>query len=129
VKAAVPTPPGPSTKSVTAAPHQSKVSVSKKGGAAANASLKTTKGLRQVQVKNTQEKVKAGKSSPKILNPTTPTPAPQITQSPIEEISVLLDTLPSTRVWSRRFGSSQRLTPSFQGRPARGQSSKSLSFL
>jgi hypothetical protein len=38
--------------------------------------------------------VKAGKSSPNILNPTTPTPAPQITQPPIEEISDLLDTRP-----------------------------------
>jgi hypothetical protein len=70
------------------------VTVSKKGGAAANPALKITKALRQAQVKNTQEKVKAGKSSPKIVNPTTPTPPPQITQSPIEEISDLLDTLP-----------------------------------
>jgi hypothetical protein len=45
-------------------------------------------------VKNTQEKAKAGKSSSKIPNPTTPAPAPQITQSPIEEISDLFDTLP-----------------------------------
>jgi hypothetical protein len=79
---------------VTADPDQSKVSVSKKGGAAANPALKSTKAFRQAQVKNTQEKVKAGKSSPKILNPTTPTPAPQIAQSAIEEISDLLDTLP-----------------------------------
>jgi hypothetical protein len=70
------------------------VTVTKKGGAAANPALKSTKALRQAQVKITQEKVKAGKSSPKIPNPTTPTPAPQITQSPIEEISDLLDTLP-----------------------------------
>jgi hypothetical protein len=94
VKATVPTPPEPSPKSVTAAPDQSKVSVSKKEGAAANPALKSLKALRQAQVKNTQEKVKAGKSSPKILIPTTPTPAPQITQSAIEEISDLLDTLP-----------------------------------
>jgi hypothetical protein len=79
---------------VTAAPDQSKVSVSKKGDAAANHALKNTKALGQAQVKNTQKNVKAGNSSPKILNPTTPTPAPQITQSPIEEISDLLDTLP-----------------------------------
>jgi hypothetical protein len=71
------------------------VFVSKKGGAAANPALKCTKVLRQAQVKNTQEKVKAGKSSPKIVNPTTSTPAPQITHSPIEEISDLLDTLPN----------------------------------
>jgi hypothetical protein len=70
------------------------VSVSKKGGAAANPALKSTKALRQAQVKSTQQQVKAGKFSPKILNPTNPTLAPQITQSPIEEISDLLDTLP-----------------------------------
>jgi hypothetical protein len=45
-------------------------------------------------VKNTLEKIKSGKSSPKIPNPTTNTPSPQITQSPIEEISDLLDILP-----------------------------------
>jgi hypothetical protein len=45
-------------------------------------------------VKNTQEKAKADKYPPKILNPTAPTPALQITQFPIEEISDLLDTLP-----------------------------------
>jgi hypothetical protein len=45
-------------------------------------------------VKNTQEKVKAGKSSPKIPSPITPAPAPQITQSPIGENSDLLDTHP-----------------------------------
>jgi hypothetical protein len=38
--------------------------------------------------------VKAGKSSPKIPNPTTPTPAPHFTQWPIEGISDFLDTLP-----------------------------------
>jgi hypothetical protein len=83
VKATVPTPPEPSPKSVTAAPDQSKVSVSKKGGAAANPALKSTKALGQAQVKNTQEKVKAGKYSPKIPNLTTPTPSPQTTPSPI----------------------------------------------
>jgi hypothetical protein len=70
------------------------VSVSKKGGAAANPALKIMKALRQAQANSTQEHVKAGKSSPKILNPTNPTPAPQITQSSIEEICDLLDTLP-----------------------------------
>jgi hypothetical protein len=90
----IPTPPEPSPKSVTAAPDQSKVSVSKKGGAAANPALKSTKALRQAQVKNTQEKMKAGTSSPKILNPTTPTPAPQTTHFPIEKITDLRDTLP-----------------------------------
>jgi hypothetical protein len=70
------------------------VTVIKKGGADTNLALKSTKALRAAQVKNTQEKVKTGKSSPKIPNPTTPTPAPQITELPIEEISDLLDTSP-----------------------------------
>jgi hypothetical protein len=60
VKAAVPTPTEPSPKSVTAAPDQNKVSVSKNGGAAPNLALKRTKALILAQVKNTQEKVKAG---------------------------------------------------------------------
>jgi hypothetical protein len=92
--ATVPTPPEPSPRSVTEAPDQSKVTVTKKGGAAASPAPKTTKTLRQAQVKNTQEEVKAGKSSPKIPNPITPTPSSQTTQSPIEEIYDLLDTLP-----------------------------------
>jgi hypothetical protein len=61
VKATVPTP-KPKPKSVTATLDKSKVSASKKGGAAAHPALKSTKTLRQAQVKNTQEKVKAGKS-------------------------------------------------------------------
>jgi hypothetical protein len=93
MKATIPTPPEPSPKSATAAPDLNKVTVSKKEGAAANPALKGTKALREAQVKNTQEKVKAGKSSPKIPSPTTLAPAPQITQSPIVEISDLLDTL------------------------------------
>jgi hypothetical protein len=79
VKAAVPNPPEPSPKSVNPTPDQSKDSVSKKDGAAANPALKSTKALRQAQLKNTQEKVKTCKFSPKIVNPTTPTPAHQIT--------------------------------------------------
>jgi hypothetical protein len=55
VKATVPTPTEHSAKFVTATPDQSKVSISKKGGAADNPSLKSTKALRQAQVKNTQE--------------------------------------------------------------------------
>jgi hypothetical protein len=54
--------------------------------------LKSTKVLREAQVKNTQGKVKAGKSSPKI--PNSPTGSPETTQSPIEEISDLLDAIP-----------------------------------
>jgi hypothetical protein len=52
VKATVRTPPGP-PKSVSAAPDQRKVSVKKKGGTAANPALKSTKALRQAQVKYT----------------------------------------------------------------------------
>jgi hypothetical protein len=51
VKATIPTPPEPSPKSVTEAPHQIKVAVTRKGSAAANPALKSTKALRQVQVK------------------------------------------------------------------------------
>jgi hypothetical protein len=93
VKATVPSHPEPSPKSITAAPDQREVTVTKKGGAAANPALKSTKVLRQAQVKNMQEEVKAGKSSPKIPNPPTPTPSPQTIKPPIE-ISDLLDTLP-----------------------------------
>jgi hypothetical protein len=94
VKATIQTPPDPSLKSVTAAPDQNKLTPTKEGGAAAIPELKSTKALRQPKVKNTLEEVKAGKSSSKIPKPTTPTPAPKITQSPIEEVSGLLLTLP-----------------------------------
>jgi hypothetical protein len=50
VKATIPTPPESSPKSVTAAPDQNKVTVTKKGGAAANPALRSTKALRQAQV-------------------------------------------------------------------------------
>jgi hypothetical protein len=66
VKATIPTPPEPTHKSAIAVPVQSKVTVNKKGGAAANPALKGTKALRQAQIKNTQEKAKAGMSSPTI---------------------------------------------------------------
>jgi hypothetical protein len=93
VKATVPTPPEPTPKSVTEVPDKRNVTVTKKGSTAANPALKSTKALRQVQMKNTEEKVKAGKSSTTIPNPTTPRPSPETPQSPIEEISDLLDTL------------------------------------
>jgi hypothetical protein len=80
VKAAVQTPPELSPKSVNATPDQRKVSVNKKGGAAADLALKSTKAFSQAKEKNRQHKGKPGKSLPKILNPTTPKPAPQITQ-------------------------------------------------
>jgi hypothetical protein len=92
VKATVVTFPEPSAKSITAAPVQSKVSASKKGAAATNPALKSTTARRQTQVKNTQENLKAGKSSPKIPKPTTPNPARQNSQSPIV-IPDLLDTI------------------------------------
>jgi hypothetical protein len=82
VKATKPTHPEPSPKSATAAPHQSKVTVTKKGGAAANHALKSTKALRQAQVKNTQEKVKSGKSSPKIPSPLTLRPRLKLPSRP-----------------------------------------------
>jgi hypothetical protein len=66
----------------------------KKGGISANPARIAAKALRQASVKNTQEKDKAGKSSSKIPNPTTPMRPPQHTQSSIEEMSDLLDTLP-----------------------------------
>jgi hypothetical protein len=69
LKSTFPNPAESSPKLVTAAPEQSKVSICKKGGAAAIPALKSTKALRQAHVKNTQEEVKAGKSSPKILKP------------------------------------------------------------
>jgi hypothetical protein len=128
VKPTVPTPPENSPKSITAAPDQSKVSISKEDGAAANPALKSTKALRQAQVKNTQEEMKAGKSSPKIVNPTTLTPVLQITQSLMEEISDLLDTLLINACVKLTRRVSQLLQPSLLGRHARGSSSKSSSL-
>jgi hypothetical protein len=58
VMVTVPTPPQSSPKSITAAPDQSEASVTKKGGAAANRALKSTKAHRQAKVKNTQEKMR-----------------------------------------------------------------------
>jgi hypothetical protein len=74
--------------------------------------------LRQAQVKNTQEKVNTGKYSPKISNPTTPTPSPQTTKSPIEEISHLLDNRPIDAYveMKRRLFTSAPTLPSEAGR-------------
>jgi hypothetical protein len=95
VKATLPIPPESSHRSVTDGIEHSEVTETKKGGIAANPGLKATKALRQAPVKNTQEKVKAGKSSSKIPNPTTLTPPPpQTILSSIQKISDLLDTLP-----------------------------------
>jgi hypothetical protein len=99
VKATVPTPPEPSPKQVTEAPDQSKVTVTKKGGAAANPALKSKKALTQAQVKNTQEKVKAGKSSPKIPNPTTLRPHLKLPSRPSRS-AIYSMPFPSTLVWS-----------------------------
>jgi hypothetical protein len=80
--------------------------------------MKSTKALRQAEGQNKQEKVKAGKYSPKILNPTKPTHAPQITQSPIEEISDLLETFPidACMELTRRLLTAAPTLPSGAGR-------------
>jgi hypothetical protein len=70
----------PPPKSVTEAVNQTKFTVTNKGGAAANLGQKSKKALKQSQAKNTQQKVKAGKSSPKIPNPAIPTPSLKSTQ-------------------------------------------------
>jgi hypothetical protein len=62
------------------------------GSNAAIPVLKATKALGQAQVTSTN--VRSGKSSPNNPNPTEPIPPPQSVNSPFEEISDLLETLP-----------------------------------
>jgi hypothetical protein len=66
--------------------------------------------------------MKDGKSSPKILNPTTPTPAPQTTQSPIDEICDLLDTQTIDACVQLRRRHLKLLPPSLLGWFVRGPS-------
>jgi hypothetical protein len=92
VKATLPTPPEPATRSVTEVPQKDKTTELNTGSYAANPLIKATKAPRQSQVTST--KVKSGKPSHKNPNPTKPIRPPQSVKSPVEEISDLLHSLP-----------------------------------